>query len=176
MGDIDHREMTPIYVRQVYARRSPAGDEWAAVWDVRLAKANKERVPAATLHSLEHFLGAAAREEHGLNMNTRVVFDVSVLGCQTGLKLVTLGLWSSDEVQAWLAEKLETIGTATAVPMANIIECGSADMHSLDGAQDCAARMLDERDGWNDHGSHEIRPEDLAELAAAGTGPGKGGE
>ena len=84
------------------------------------------------LHSLEHFLAVLLRDA------SDAVLNVGLMGCQTGLYL-NAGIGDFDTMAALLEKALTAIGSSSAVPLANAIDCGWAENHSLDGAQSVAA-------------------------------------
>lgn len=138
MPDMDHRLMTPPFLRVVSAKTTPSGDS-VYLWDLRIGQANVSYVAMPTLHSMEHFLGDHFRaEDCG-------VVNVGLMGCQTGLYITTLGIGTFAEMAAVLSQALAPIPQARSVPLANDRECGWADNHSLAGAQALAAWLLRHR-------------------------------
>jgi S-ribosylhomocysteine lyase len=95
------------------------------------------------VHSLEHMFA-----EHSRNHSDRVI-DFSPMGCQTGFYLILQGEWADDDVQALVAETLEDITTADAVPAANETQCGWGANHTLEGAQGAAREFLAHRAEWS---------------------------
>ncbi|WP_036529840.1 S-ribosylhomocysteine lyase [Nocardia sp. CNY236] len=157
MADLDHRHVEPPYLRVMSSYGPPGGESSAAVWDFRLVRPNREQVPGPVNHSLEHFLGAYVRRKHPTIMN------VAPMGCRTGLYVWTIGPWTIDALADVLASGLRAIGEAEAVPLANVIQCGCAHYHSLQGVKELAAQLLRHRAGWSDPGpdAHEVRERDL---------------
>lgn len=136
--------MAPPFVRVVHELPGPGGV--IHVWDLRVAQPNVSHVPMPVLHSLEHFLGTELRtaSEH--------VVMVGVMGCQTGLYIVTLDLGEQD-LSSLVADALRHIVQADRVPLANNMDCGWAENHSLQGAKEIAMWLLRRRADWAD--AHE---------------------
>jgi len=142
MADIDHRFMTPPSLRVSERRRTPSGDE-VVQWDLRIAQPNVSHIAMPIIHSLEHFLGSYLRS------NSDRITTVAPMGCQTGFYIGAIGISEFDEMAELLAGALEAVGTATEVPLANPVQCGWAENHTLDGAQRLAAWLLLRRDEWH---------------------------
>jgi len=102
-----------------------------------LVRPNKEVMPAAVLHSLEHFLDFFLRE-----YLKEEVITVSPTGCQTGFDLVVMGDTTAEAVKAALFQSLDSILSANAVPAADKAHCNSYKKHSFAGAQAYAERIL----------------------------------
>lgn len=135
MADLDHRFMKPPFLRITEHRTSETGGR-SILWDLRIAQPNVSHMDTATVHSFEHFLGTYLRE------SSEKVLNVGPMGCQTGFYIVTVDLEDHAEMTKLLVEVLERVGTATEVPLANNVECGWAEHHSLVGAQELAAWLL----------------------------------
>ncbi|ABP53131.1 S-ribosylhomocysteine lyase [Salinispora tropica] len=160
--DLDHRHVVPPYLRIVNEQTVPGTSQPVALWDFRVAQPNVSQVPGPVMHSLEHFLGTYVRQHHSTIMN------VGPMGCMTGLYVWTVGPWSFDDLAGVIAAGLRSIEDADEVPLANVIQCGWAEHHSLEGVKELAARLLAERDQWGDPGpdAHEVSTADLRELSA----------
>jgi S-ribosylhomocysteine lyase len=122
------------------------GQQPVQVWDLRICQPNVSTVDFRVLHSMEHFLSTSLRE-----MSDSVV-AVAPLGCQTGLYIVTARTVSFDELAGLVADSLLGILSADAVPLADIVNCGAADNHSLSGAKMLAEWLLHRRADWHDDG------------------------
>ncbi|WP_018254388.1 S-ribosylhomocysteine lyase [Salinispora mooreana] len=160
--DLDHRHVVPPYLRIVNQQTVPGTSQPVALWDFRVAQPNVSPVPGPVMHSLEHFLGTYVRQHHSTIMN------VAPMGCMTGLYVWTVGPWSFDDLAEVIAAGLRSVEDAEEVPLANVVQCGWAEHHSLAGVRDLAARLLAKRDQWGDPGpdAHEVSEADLRELAA----------
>jgi S-ribosylhomocysteine lyase len=145
--------MKPPHLRVTADYTTPHGDH-VYRWDLRLTQpnsANQDHFDWPQLHSLEHFLGAAllARTDLG---DGRAVVQVGPMGCGTGLYLTTIGIGDVDTFGDLIASILEDVLDADTVPLANVVRCGRADLHDLEGAQAIASYLLGARDEWADMG------------------------
>ena len=145
MADLDHRYMEPPFLRIVSKWRTQ-GAETLFVWDLRVGQPNVSQVTMPIVHSLEHFLGSYLRGA------TDKVVNVAPMGCQTGFYIVAIGIESFEEMSGLLADALASVGEATRVPLADSMQCGWAENHSLRGAQEIAAWLLVRREAWCDAG------------------------
>lgn len=151
--DLDHRKMSPPHLRVVSDYPTKGGDH-VYRWDLRITAPNNpeyDYVPWDTLHSVEHFLGAGLLDRTDLGEG-RAVAQVGPMGCGTGLYLVSVGIGDVDEMGDLIAGVLATVADADAVPLADVIHCGRASLHNLDGAQFIASFLLDARADWADLG------------------------
>ncbi|SFE43453.1 S-ribosylhomocysteine lyase /quorum-sensing autoinducer 2 (AI-2) synthesis protein LuxS [Actinacidiphila alni] len=137
--DLDHRRMTPPFIRESHRARS--GETDVIVWDLRIGQPNVSRVPAPVMHSMEHALIAYLRRDGP------AVIHAAPMGCGTGLYLVTFVL-DFEEIARLVASALESLLRATEVPMADTAQCGAAEHHTLSGAQEVARWLLRHRAEW----------------------------
>lgn len=140
MADLDHRLMTPPSLRVSEQRSTPSGDH-VFQWDLRIAQPNVSHIDMPIIHSIEHFLGTYLREHPA-------IATVAPMGCQTGFYIVSIGLGEFSAMADLLAQALKRVGSATEVPLANPIQCGWAENHTLEGAQRLAAWLLHRREKW----------------------------
>lgn len=145
MADIDHRLMMPPFLRVMERRRSTSGGE-TFLWDLRVGQPNVSSIAMPTVHSLEHFLASELRAK------SEKVLAVAPMGCQTGFYIVAIDICDYDEMSGLLAVALEAVLVASEVPLANDIQCGWAQNHSLVGAQRVAAWLLHHRGQWQNAG------------------------
>lgn len=145
MGDLDHRFVTPPYLR-VAERKKTLASDGVYLWQLRIAQPNVAQVSMPVVHSLEHFLGDTLRATRD------DVINIAPMGCQTGFYIVSL-IRDFDELASLLVGVLESIGTATEVPLADPIHCGWAENHSLAGVQELAAWLLRRKSEWADAGA-----------------------
>jgi S-ribosylhomocysteine lyase len=150
MADLDHRYVTPPYLR-ITSHGGGTGGDAVYLWDLRIAQPNATSVPTPSIHSLEHFLNRYFRESTTYTGDERV-FLAAPMGCQTGFYIVSIGIADYVEMSGMLAEALESVAEATAVPLANPVQCGWAEHHSLSGAKELAAWLLRRRPEWHDAG------------------------
>lgn len=140
--NLDHRTVAAPYIRLADKKVLPAGDVLSK-FDIRFTQPNKAHLEMPVVHSLEHMFA-----EHSRNHSDRVI-DFSPMGCQTGFYLILQGEWADDDVQTLVAETLEDITTADAVPAANETQCGWGANHTLEGAQGAAREFLAHRAEWS---------------------------
>ncbi|HJQ46560.1 MAG TPA: S-ribosylhomocysteine lyase [Amycolatopsis sp.] len=141
MADLDHRSVTPPYLRLTDIRKTSRGDIF--VWHLRIGQPNVAQIATSVMHSVEHFLG-----DYMVAANADVI-AVAPMGCQTGFYIAT-AIDEFDELSALVASVLEDVLAAMAVPHADPIQCGWAENHSLAGAQEVARYLLNRRDAWAD--------------------------
>jgi S-ribosylhomocysteine lyase len=145
MADVNHRLVVPPYLREVTRKRLHR-DVHAYLWDFRIGQPNVSQVSMPVLHTVEHFFGSHFRPHPN-------VLNVGVMGCQTGLYVNTLDLGKFDEVADLLVDVLYEVVSASQVPLADAVQCGWAENHSLPGAQEVARWALLHRDEWADAGT-----------------------
>lgn len=139
--NLDHRTVAAPFVRVADRKVLPGGDVLIK-YDVRFTQPNKDHLPMPTVHSLEHMTAELMRN------HTDRLIDFSPMGCQTGFYALTLSI-EYDDFLALLESTLGDILSATAVPAANVVQCGWGMNHSLEGAQEAAAAFLRQRDSWS---------------------------
>lgn len=142
MPDMDHRDMTPPFLRITRSLSIGAG-ETLYTWDLRLAQPNVSHIAMPVIHSFEHFLGS------DLPTRDARVVAVAPMGCQTGFYIVTRNIGDISVMSRLLIATLGAIATATEVPLANVIDCGWALNHSLPGVQSLSAWLLARADTWH---------------------------
>ena len=142
MSDPDHREMKPPSLR--LSKKIEAGPEGRSVcvWDLRIAQPNVSNIDPKVLHSLEHFLGSIMPK-----MSSAIV-NVAPLGCQTGFYIVAFDVDDFEQMATWLEASLQRTLEAEEVPLANDLQCGWAENHTLVGAQRVADWLLRRREEW----------------------------
>lgn len=150
MPDINHEKMTPPYLRLVKVIPG-LGEHRTMKWDLRISMANVLPTPWPTLHSLEHLFNV-----HFEHIGAPIPL-VAPLGCGTGLYVMAHNIDAFDEMDQLVAEALTAFTPADAVPLADYLHCGMADLHDLGAAQRAARYLLDNRDGWANAG--EVLPE-----------------
>lgn len=140
--NLDHRTVTPPYIRLADTKTLPAGDV-VSKYDLRFTQPNREHLEMPVVHSLEHMVA-----EHSRNHSDRVV-DFSPMGCQTGFYLILEGRWADEDVHELVRATLEDVVAADEVPAANEVQCGWGENHTLEGAQAAARAFLAGRDTWS---------------------------
>ena len=145
VGELDHRRLKAPALKLRSATRGPRGDVVYAV-DLRIRRPNAdEYLSDAELHSVEHFL-----LEGFSRLLPGKFLSVGIMGCQTGLYLGFLNEGRVPVILDTLAQILEGMQQATAVPYANIEQCGRWRNHSLHDAQRVAREILARRADWLD--------------------------
>lgn len=140
--NLDHTKVDAPYVRLAGTKSGQAGDT-VLKYDIRFKQPNEEFMEMKGLHSLEHLMAENIRN------HTDKVVDLSPMGCQTGFYLSVINHDNYDEVLTILENTLEDVLKATEVPACNVVQCGWAANHSLEGAQEIARDMLAKKDTWN---------------------------
>ncbi|MBS0228661.1 MAG: S-ribosylhomocysteine lyase [Proteobacteria bacterium] len=145
VGELDHRRLKAPSVKLRSARAGEHGDVVYCV-DLRIRHPNADEYLTATeLHSVEHFL-----LEGFSRLLPEHFVSVGLMGCQTGFYLGFQNEGRAEVLCACLVRILEEMQAATAVPYANIEQCGNWRNHSLDDAQRVAREILTRRPHWLD--------------------------
>ena len=97
---------------------------------------NKDSIPTAALHALEHLLAGYLRDE------VENVIDLSPMGCRTGFYFIVWGQPSIEQITLALKKSLQRVVESTEVPAANEVQCGNYRDLSLFGAQEYAKLVL----------------------------------
>lgn len=139
--NLDHRTVAAPYIRVADIKRLPHGDVLTK-YDVRFCQPNKEHLDTLAIHSIEHMFAEFSRN-HSSN-----VIDFSPMGCRTGFYLILVGTPNIDAVCELVSQTFRDILEATEVPAANEIQCGWGASHSLSGAQEAVAIMLEREAEW----------------------------
>jgi len=139
--NLDHTKVAAPYVRLAGKVQGVNGDE-VYKYDLRFKQPNKEFMDMPALHSIEHIMAETIR-----NHSDKIV-DVSPMGCQTGFYLSVINHDDYDEILRILENTLNDVLLATEVPACNVVQCGWAESHSLDGAKELAKEMLEKKDEW----------------------------
>lgn len=142
LGEVDHRNVKAPYVRLSSYSVGEHGDV-VYFYDLRLSQPNSTYLSTTELHSLEHLFLAGFRKYLPGNF-----ICVAPMGCQTGLYLVLLNEGRADRVLSVYEAILNDILDATAVPYADIQECGHWQDHDLARAQARARTLLNSKSTW----------------------------
>ncbi|TBH21338.1 S-ribosylhomocysteine lyase [Thermus thermamylovorans] len=146
---LDHTKVQAPYVR--LAGRKPVGSGVVEKYDLRLAQPNREAIPTASLHTLEHLLAGYLRD------HLEGVIDLSPMGCRTGFYLVVEGSLEEERVLVALERALRDVLLHEGpVPGAGLRECGNYRDHDLEGARAWAERVL--REGLRVQPTVPLRP------------------
>ncbi|MGN6704887.1 MAG: S-ribosylhomocysteine lyase [Rhodanobacter sp.] len=145
IGELDHRRLKAPSVKLRGAHVGSHGDVVYTV-DLRWRLPNAGVcMDSAALHSLEHFL----LEGFGRLLPAHFI-GVGVMGCRTGFYLTLLNEGRREVIEQTLEAVLRGVLTATAVPYANIGQCGHWRQHDLAAAQGVARGVLARRAAWRE--------------------------
>lgn len=139
--ELDHTAVQAPYIRCIGTETGPKGDV-ISNFDVRLAQPNKEEIPTAALHTIEHTIAALLRAK------LTGLIDISPFGCRTGFHLIIWGTPSVSEIAAAIRDALFEIAHAITwemVPGTREESCGNYRDHSLHGAQEWAKHILKQK-------------------------------
>jgi S-ribosylhomocysteine lyase len=153
---VDHVKMPSPGLRIAKHVKTPSGDI-ITVYDVRFAKPNKEIIDERAMHTLEHLFAGYMRD----NLQNYEIIDISPMGCRTGFYMSVIGEPENEEViNAWKKSMQNVLETDT-IPEANVYQCGSCYMHSLDGAKKVAKHILDNKIVIMDNEALALNPENI---------------
>lgn len=139
--NLDHTKVKAPYVRLACVTDGDFGDK-IYKYDLRVCQPNQDHMEMPALHSLEHLMAELSR-----NHSDKVI-DISPMGCQTGFYIALLNLPEYQDALDLIEKTLKDVTTATEVPACNVVQCGWAASHSLEGAQKIAQYLLNKRDEW----------------------------
>ncbi|MCF0148835.1 MAG: S-ribosylhomocysteine lyase [Clostridium sp.] len=137
---LDHTKVKAPYVRKCGVQKGENGDN-ISKFDLRFMQPNKEIMPTAAIHSLEHLLAGIMREK------IETIIDISPMGCRTGFYLTAWGDVEVDDVIEALDYSLKKVLEEKEVPAANELQCGNYRDHSIELAQEYAKKVL--REGFS---------------------------
>lgn len=135
--ELDHRIVKAPYIRKAKTLEGRSGDK-VTKFDLRFTQPNKEDMPTASIHGLEHLLAGLLREE------LEGIIDLSPMGCRTGFYLIIWGDREASEVKPALEAALKKVLEAEEIPARNEIQCGNYRDLSLFGAKEYARRVLEQ--------------------------------
>lgn len=160
---VDHTIMKAPAVRVAKTMQTPKGDT-ITVFDLRFCVPNEEILSERGIHTLEHLFAGFMRQH--LNGENVEIIDLSPMGCRTGFYMSLIGQPDENAVaKAWLAAMNDVIGVKVKadIPELNIYQCGTAEMHSLEEAQDISKNIVDRGIGVNKNDDITLSKEFLAE-------------
>jgi S-ribosylhomocysteine lyase len=133
---VDHTKMNAPAVRVAKRMKTKCGDI-ISVYDLRFVEPNKEILSSEGIHTLEHLFAGYMREHLKYE-----IIDISPMGCRTGFYMSLLGKPKKKEIiKAW-KKSMKDILKTDSIPEANIYQCGSCYMHSLEKAKIIAKTIL----------------------------------
>ena len=133
---VDHTKMNAPAVRVAKKMKTKCGDI-ISVYDLRFVEPNKEILSSEGIHTLEHLFAGYMREHLKYE-----IIDISPMGCRTGFYMSLLGKPKKKEIiKAW-KKSMKDILKTDSIPEANVYQCGSCYMHSLEKAKIIAKTIL----------------------------------
>jgi S-ribosylhomocysteine lyase len=133
---VDHTKMNAPAVRVAKKMKTKCGDI-ISVYDLRFVEPNKEILSSEGIHTLEHLFAGYMREHLKYE-----IIDISPMGCRTGFYMSLLGRPKKKEIiKAW-KKSMKDILKTDSIPEANVYQCGSCYMHSLEKAKIIAKTIL----------------------------------
>ena len=141
--NLDHTKVVAPYIRLAGTNEGKNGDV-IHKYDLRFLQPNKQHMEMPALHSLEHLMAELSR-----NHSDQIV-DISPMGCQTGFYLSVINHDDYEDILQLVEKTLTDVLAATEVPACNEVQCGWAESHSLEGAQELARNMLAKKDEWTE--------------------------
>lgn len=143
VGELDHRLLQAPHVKLRSANPGPNGDVVYCV-DLRINRPNAgDYMTTTELHSVEHFLLEGFQRYLPKNF-----LSIGIMGCQTGFYLVLYNEGNAETIRGVFKNILTDMLSATAVPYANIEQCGNWQNHSLEAAQAIARKVLAAQSNW----------------------------
>ena len=135
---LDHNKVIAPYVRVITIETGEKGDT-ITNYDLRFVQPNKEGIPTAAIHTLEHLLADLLRNR------LKGIIDISPFGCRTGFHLIVWGNYSEKEVAHALTETLTQVVESIQwqdVQGTDAESCGNYKDHSLFAAKEWTKQVL----------------------------------
>jgi len=152
---VDHVKMPSPAIRIAKQIKTPKGDI-ITVYDIRFAKPNEEIIDEKAIHTLEHLFAGFMRD----NLDYEII-DISPMGCRTGFYMSVIGTPKDEEIiDAW-KKSMQNILETNTIPEANIYQCGSCYMHSLEGAKKVAKHILNNKITVMDNKKLSLNPKNI---------------
>ncbi|RUT45353.1 S-ribosylhomocysteine lyase [Paenibacillus anaericanus] len=133
---LDHNIVKAPYVRVAGLEHDEKGST-VQKYDLRFLQPNKDALPTAAVHTLEHLLATYLRDE------ITGVIDISPMGCRTGFYMILWNEHEPEEVASALEKTLKRILETREVPAVTALQCGNYKDHSLFSAQEYARIVLE---------------------------------
>ncbi len=133
--ELDHTIVKAPYVRLAGTEKNDKGSV-IQKYDLRFLQPNKDALPTAAVHTLEHLLATYLRDE------LPGIIDVSPMGCRTGFYMIIWDEHEPRDVAAALTKVLNKVVETDYVPAVSALECGNYKDHSLFSAQEYAKIVL----------------------------------
>lgn len=143
VGDIDHKLMTPPFLRLAEYKEGQNGDT-VALFDFRIEQPNEGSLSPIMLHSIEHILLEGFRYYLPDNL-----INVAPMGCQTGMYIVLINFMDASDLKNVVKKILIRALTLKEVPYSNEQQCGQAVFHSIEKAQLIINKVLSNIHIWD---------------------------
>jgi S-ribosylhomocysteine lyase len=131
--DLDHTIVKAPYVRHCGVH-TVGSDGVVNKYDIRFYQPNKQALEPPVIHTLEHLLAINIRK-YSEQYDHFDIIDVSPMGCQTGYYLIVSGTPTIKEVIDLLEDTMKGGLETTEIPAANLLQCGQAKLHDLEGTK-----------------------------------------
>jgi S-ribosylhomocysteine lyase len=158
---VDHVNMPAPGVRVAKKMKTPKGDT-ITVYDLRFAKPNKEIISEKAMHTLEHLFAGYMRD----NLPNYEIIDISPMGCRTGFYMSVIGEPKDEEIVEAFKKSMQNILDTQNIPEANIYQCGSCYMHSLEAAKKVAKHILDNEIVIMDNEKLKLDPQNIKNICS----------
>jgi S-ribosylhomocysteine lyase len=156
---VDHVNMPAPAVRVAKKVKTPKGDI-ITVYDLRFAKPNKEIISEKAMHTLEHLFAGYMRD----NLPDYEIIDISPMGCRTGFYMSVIGEPKDEEIIKAFKKSMQDILNTNEIPEANIYQCGSCYMHSLNAAKEVAKEILNKEIVIMDNEKLSLNPSNIKNI------------
>jgi S-ribosylhomocysteine lyase len=156
---VDHVKMPAPGVRVAKKVKTPKGDV-ITVYDLRFAKPNREIISEKAMHTLEHLFAGYMRD----NLPSYEIIDISPMGCRTGFYMSVIGEPKTEEIIEAFKKSMKDILNTNDIPEANVYQCGSCYMHSLNAAKEVAKEILNKEIVEIDNESLTLNPNEIPNV------------
>ncbi len=110
-------------------------------FDLRMKLPNREMLSNKAIHTLEHLIATFVRNHK--DFGQKIIY-FGPMGCLTGMYLIVSGQLSSQDILPLLLEAFDfVVDFEGDIPGVSEIECGNAELHSLEEAKEEARHYLD---------------------------------
>lgn len=136
--NLDHTKVFAPFVRLASKKEGTKGDI-VSKFDIRFGQPNKEFMPIAGIHTLEHLVAEYIRDE------IDGIIDFSPMGCRTGFYLTLFNEHSEQEIAEKLLVVLKKVSEwpdNMEIPGRDPKECGNYKEHDLQAAKYWASKWV----------------------------------
>jgi S-ribosylhomocysteine lyase len=114
------------------------------------------------MHTLEHLFAGYMRD----NLPNYEIIDISPMGCRTGFYMSVIGEPKDEEIVEAFKKSMQNILDTQNIPEANIYQCGSCYMHSLEAAKKVAKHILDHEIVIMDNEKLKLDPQNIQNICS----------